>query len=75
MAYQHTNSKGKTYTLYTKTVSLRKGVDQPIYYFLDNSRKNPPTGTPCDLPETKEVWENPRTNMLTVVRKKSLGER
>ena len=75
MPYTHTNSKGKVYALYTKTVTLTAGKEQPVYYFVDETRKVKPTGTLCDLPETKEVWENPRTNMLTVVRKKSRGER
>ncbi len=75
MTYQHTNAKGKTYTLYTKTTRLLSGFEQPVYYFVNNNRKESTTGTPCDLPETKEVLENPRTGMPTVVRKKSRGER
>ena len=33
MAYSHTNSKGKTYILHSKTTVLKNGREQTIYYF------------------------------------------
>ena len=33
MAYSHTNSKGSTYYLHSKDVTLRGGRNQTIYYF------------------------------------------
>lgn len=64
MAYQHTNSRGVTYYLNEKTVTLRGGKQQKIYYFSKDER---PEGT--DLPEGYEVKENPRNGFLTVKRK------
>jgi len=63
-AYAHTNSKGVTYYLNAKDVTLRGGKVQKIYYFSKDER---PEGT--DLPETMEVNENPRNGFLTVKRK------
>jgi hypothetical protein len=64
MAYQHTNSKGVTYYLNSKNVTLRGGKEQRIYYFSKDQR---PEAT--ELPETMEVNENPRNGFLTVKRK------
>jgi hypothetical protein len=64
MAYQHTNSKGVTYFLNSKEVTLRGGKRQTIYYFSKDER---PEGT--DLPAGYEVNENPRNGFLTVKRK------
>lgn len=64
MAYSHTNSKGVTYHLNAKDVTLRGGKVQKIYYFSKDER---PEGT--DLPSTMEVNENPRNGFLTVKRK------
>lgn len=61
MAYKHTNSKGVTYYLNTKNVTLRGGRVQAIYYF---SRDERPEG--CELPAGKVVNENPRNGFLTV---------
>ena len=63
MAYQHTNSKGVTYHLNKKDVTLRGGKLQTIYYFSKDSR---PEAT--DLPEGYEVNENPRNGFLTIKR-------
>lgn len=62
MGYSHTNSKGVTYHLNTKLVTLRGGKEQPIFYFSKDER--PDTAT--DLPEGKVVGENPRNGFLTV---------
>ena len=61
MAYKHTNSKGVTYYLNSKQVTLRGGKVQPIYYFSKDQR---PEGV--DLPAGKVVKENPRNGFLTV---------
>jgi hypothetical protein len=64
MAYKHTNSKGVTYHLNSKEVTLRGGKKQTIYYFSKDER---PEAT--DLPDGMEVNENPRNGFLTVKRK------
>ena len=65
MAYKHTNSKGVTYYLNSKAVTLRGGKQQTIYYFSKDER---PEAT--DLPDGMEVNENPRNGFLTVKRTK-----
>lgn len=65
MAYKHTNSKGVTYYLNSKTVTLRGGKQQTIYYFSKDQR---PEGV-NDLPAGMVVNENPRNGFLTVKRK------
>ncbi len=64
MAYKHTNSKGVTYYLNSKNVTLRGGKEQRIYYFSKDERAE--TGT--ELPEGFSVNENPRNGFLTVKR-------
>ena len=44
MGYSHKNSKGVTYYLHSKDVTLRGGRNQTIYYFAE-TRSNA-----CDLP-------------------------
>jgi hypothetical protein len=61
MAYKHTNSKGVTYYLNSKDVTLRGGKQQTIYYFSKDERPEA-----CDLPDGKVVTENPRNGFLTV---------
>ena len=58
MAYSFENSKGKTYYLHTKDVTLKGGRNQTIYYFAKDMRANA-----CDLPEGKKVVENERTGL------------
>lgn len=65
MAYKHTNSKGVTYYLNCKNVTLRGGKEQMIYYFSKDERKD----TGCDLPDDRAVNENPRNGFLTLKRK------
>lgn len=62
-AYKHTNSKGVTYYLNSKEVTLRGGKAQRIYYFSKDQR---PEGT--ELPDGFVVNENPRNGFLTVKR-------
>lgn len=63
VAYQHTNSKGVTYHLNSKEVTLRGGKLQTIYYFSKDERPEA-----CDLPAGFSVNENPRNGFLTVKR-------
>lgn len=60
--YSHANSKGVTYHLNSKAVTLRGGREQTIFYFSKDA------GRPeaCALPEGKVVNENPRNGFLTV---------
>lgn len=62
--YQHTNSKGVTYFLNRKEVTLRGGRKQMIYFFSKDYRAD----TACALPEGYTVKENPRNGFLTVKR-------
>lgn len=65
MAYSHTNSKGVTYYLNSKKVTLRGGKEQTIYYFSKDQRPEAVSG----LPDGMMVNENPRNGFLTVKRK------
>ena len=65
MAYSHKNSKGVTYYLNTKALTLRGGKVQEIFYFSKDER---PEG--CELPVGFKVNENPRNGFLTVSRVK-----
>ncbi len=65
MAYKHTNSKGVTYYLNSKDVTLRGGKRQSIYYFSKDERPEAVN----DLPDGMMVNENPRNGFLTVKRK------
>ena len=66
MGYVHTNSKGVSYYLHSKDVTLRGGKQQTIYFF---AKEEGGKGTPCDLPEDREVVENPRNGFLTLRKK------
>ena len=66
MAYAHTNSKGQTYYLHSKDVTLRGGRQQTIYYFA----KEVKDGALDALPEGKEVVENKRTGLPLLKGKK-----
>ena len=61
MGYKHTNSKGVTYYLNSKEVTLRGGKVQKIFYFSKDERAEA-----CDLPSGKVVKENPNNGFLTV---------
>jgi hypothetical protein len=63
--YKHTNTKGITYYLNAKDVTLRGGKVQRIYYFSKDERD-----TASPLPEGYEVVENPHNGFLTVKRGK-----
>lgn len=62
-AYTHTNSKGVTYYLHSKTVTLRGGKQQTIYFFAKDER---PDDAVDALPEGYGVQENQRNGFLTL---------
>lgn len=61
-AYQHVNSRGVTYFLNCKEVTLRGGLQRVIYYFSKTERAE----TACELPGGMEVLENPRNGFLVL---------
>jgi hypothetical protein len=65
MAYSYTNSKGVTYYLNSKKVTLRGGKEQTIYYFSKDERAE--TGLQ-ELPAGMSVNENLRNGFPTVKR-------
>ena len=64
MAYSHTNSKGVTYYLHKKDVTLRGGKQQTIFYFAKDERPEAIN----EIPAGMEVVENPRNGFLTLRR-------
>ena len=65
MAYTHQNSKGQTYYLHAKDVTLRGGRQQRIYYFAKEER---PGESIDEVPTGMEVVENPRNGFLALKR-------
>lgn len=64
MAYSHTNSKGNTYYLHSKTTLLKSGREQTIYYFAKTIKE----GALNAVPDAYEVSES--KNGLPVLKKK-----
>jgi hypothetical protein len=62
-AYSHTNSKGQTYFLHSKEVTLRGGKLQRIYFFAKEER---PADAVATLPTGYMVIENVRNGFLTL---------
>ena len=60
MAYAHTNSKGQTYYLHSKSVTLRGGRQQTIYFF---AKEEKPEGGLEAVPEGMHVVENKKTGL------------
>lgn len=58
--FSYTNSKGVVYYLNTKTVTLKSGRQQVIYYFSRDARSE--TGL-SEVPTGMEVMETSRTKM------------
>lgn len=58
-AYSHKNSKGQTYFLHGKMVTLRGGRKQQIYFFAREEKKD----ALATIPEGYEVVENKRTGL------------
>jgi hypothetical protein len=60
MPYRYENSRGQTYYLHGKEVTLQNGRKQQIYYFA----REPKAGAALDaLPPGRAVIENPRTGL------------
>lgn len=59
MAYAHTNSKGQTYILHSKAVTLRGGRKQTIFYFGREEKE----GALDAIPEGMVVIENKKTGL------------
>jgi len=59
MAYSHTNSKGNTYYLHSKDVTLKGGRQQTIYFFA----KEVKDGAVDALPAGYMVKESARTGL------------
>lgn len=59
MAYSYTNSKGQTYYLHSKNVTLKNGRTQTIYYFARDVR----AGSMDAVPAGYTVVETQRTGM------------
>lgn len=59
MAYSHVNSKGQTYFLHQRNVTLRGGRKQTIYFFSREQKE----GVMNELPAGYEVMENKRTGL------------
>ena len=58
-AYSYTNSKGQTYYLHSKDVTLKNGREQTIYFFAREVRE----GALEEVPMGYEVVETKRTGM------------
>ena len=59
MAYSYTNSKGQTYYLHSKDVTLKNGRKQTIYFFARDVRP----GALDSVPAGYKVIETQRTGM------------
>jgi len=65
MSFSYRNSKGKTYFLHSKNVTLKGGRKQMIYYFA----KVAGVGAQDAVPELYKVVESARTG-LPILKKK-----
>lgn len=59
MAFSHVNSKGQTYFLHQRDVTLKGGRVQRIYFFAREEKE----GVIDALPQGYIVVENPRTGL------------
>lgn len=67
MAYSHkSNKSGETYFLHSKTVTLRGGRQQTIYFFAREERE----GALNEVPAGYMVMENSRTGLPMLKRAK-----
>lgn len=66
MAYEHVNSKGQTYYLHQREVTLKGGRQQTIYFFAREVKD----GAIDALPDNMQVVENTRTG-LPILKKKA----
>ncbi|MEM7126574.1 MAG: hypothetical protein AAF702_09625 [Chloroflexota bacterium] len=65
-AYSHTNSKGNTYYLHSKTTTLKNGNEQTIYYFAKEIKE----GALGAVPDDRQVSET-KNGMLVLKKKDS----
>jgi len=65
MAFSYKNSKGVTYYLHFKDVTLRGGMKQRIYFFARDVRD----GSLDEVPAGMEVMETKRTGMPVLKKK------
>jgi len=65
MAFSHTNSKGNTYFLHGKEVTLKGGRKQTIYYFGKEAKANALDA----VPDGYKIVESARTG-LPILKKK-----
>lgn len=59
MAYAHTNSKGQTYFLHSRNVTLRGGRKQMIFFFAREEKD----GALDEVPHGYHVIENKKTGL------------
>ena len=64
-AYSYTNSKGQTYYLHTRDVTLKNGRVQTIYFFARDVRE----GSSSAVPAAYQVVETSRTGMPVLKKK------
>lgn len=64
-AYSYTNSKGQTYYLHTREVTLKNGRMQTIYFFARDVR----SGSMDSVPAGYTVVETKRTGMPVLKKK------
>jgi hypothetical protein len=64
MAYGHTNSKGKTYSLHAATRKLKSGKESKLYYFAKEVKEGALDGVPAGY----QVVES-KTGLLALKRK------
>ena len=64
MAFSYTNSKGQTYYLHSKDVTLKNGRTQTIYFFARDVRD----GSLDAVPAGYQVVETQRTGMPVLKR-------
>lgn len=60
MAFSHKNSKGQTYFLHAKEVTLRNGRSQRIFYFAREQKAGESLES---IPAGYKVGENQRTGL------------
>lgn len=65
MAYSHKNSRGNTYYLHSKNVTLKGGRKQNIFYFAKVAGANAISA----VPEAYKIIESSRTG-LPILKKK-----
>ena len=64
--YSYSTTKGKTYYLHTRSVQLKNGRMQTIYFFAKDVRD----GSLSAVPDGYEVMETQRTGMPVLKKKK-----